>query len=87
MPITLSRLLKFGPNITPQIEATLPKQTPAGKYLLRVDQVYPGVQDSVAQIYPACAHIEVESDVNGELPKGIQIEEALSDYAPGMDYF
>ncbi|KAH7123543.1 glycoside hydrolase [Dendryphion nanum] len=66
--------------------ATLPKQTPKGQYLLRVDQIWPGVREYSAQIYPSCAHIEVESEYAGDLPKGVKIPEIFSATSPGMKY-
>lgn len=72
----------------------IPKQTPAGQYLLRVDQIWPGyywkegntiVRGSEGQLYPSCAQIEVESEVvGGKLPKGIKIPEDFSPASPGM---
>jgi hypothetical protein len=52
--------------------AKLPKQTPAGQYLIRFDTIWPGtLQDSgavnnYAQIYASCAQIEVESEYTGQ---------------------
>jgi hypothetical protein len=77
---------------SPRFKFTLPKQTPEGQYLLRVDQIWPGVYESgehgitqiEPQLYPACAQIEVESAISGDLPKGIKIPEGLSNLSPGM---
>jgi hypothetical protein len=66
-----------------QFIATIPKQTPAGKYLLRVDQPYYGSGNSDAQMYPTCAQIEVMGGVSGDLPKGIKIPEDLQNESPG----
>lgn len=72
-----------------QFSFELPEKTPAGQYLLRIDQIWPGVSESGTQIepqlYPACAQIEVESATTGELPKGIKIPEGLSNISPGME--
>jgi hypothetical protein len=61
----------------------IPKQTPAGQYLLRFDLVWASYDDWPAQFYPGCAQIEVESDVTGTLPEGIKIPEDLTHYGPG----
>lgn len=61
----------------------IPEQTPAGAYLLRVDMVY-NYADHVAQVYPSCAHIMVESGVMGALPKtGVKFPEAYYPDMPG----
>ncbi|KAF2004387.1 hypothetical protein P154DRAFT_572046 [Amniculicola lignicola CBS 123094] len=71
----------------------VPKQTPAGQYLMRVDLAWPGfvyklgadlISDVQGQLYPSCAQIEVESDVTGSLPKGIKIPEDLQPKSQGM---
>jgi hypothetical protein len=69
--------------------AKLPKQTPAGQYLIRFDTIWPGtLQDSgavnnYAQIYASCAQIEVESEYTGPLPKGVRIPEDMDVGSPG----
>jgi primosomal replication protein N len=60
----------------------IPAQTPAGKYLLRVDLVY-NYWQTEAQLYPTCAHIEVENSVSGDLPKGVKFPEAYEPSMPG----
>jgi hypothetical protein len=74
-----------------QIAATLPKQTPAGQYLMRIDYVYTGFRypadkypHVIAQHYPSCLQIDVTSDVTGDLPKGVKIPEILMPDQPGM---
>jgi hypothetical protein len=59
--------------------ATIPRQTPAGQYLVRIDQVWFGsTQDNAQpQLYPACAHVELLGETTGGLPKGVKIPEAL----------
>lgn len=53
---------------------------PGGRHPLY--EGYPG------QIYATCAQIQVESDVvDGKLPKGILIPEAMSDESPGKVSF
>lgn len=66
--------------------AKLPPQTPAGQYLLRIDQIWPGAGSSAPpQQYPACAHIEVEPNSHSNpLPKGVKIPESLCSDCPGM---
>lgn len=69
---------------------TLPSQTPPGHYLLRFDLVSPGgsgtsIGDKAAQLYPSCAQIEVKSEANGDLPKGVLIPEIFQNYAPGKN--
>lgn len=69
----------------------VPTQTPAGQYLLRIDEVNTGLEEhnevynstSPAQIYPSCAQIEVVSRYDDALPEGILIPEALSHTSPG----
>ncbi|ETS73783.1 hypothetical protein PFICI_14729 [Pestalotiopsis fici W106-1] len=70
----------------------IPAQTPAGQYLLRMDEVNTGLEEhnavfnstSPAQLYPSCAQIQVESDFTDPLPQGIKIPEALQHTSPGM---
>lgn len=68
----------------------VPKQTPEGEYLLRLDLIWPGIIDPPAdgfgdpQIYTSCAHIHVSSDATGPLPKGIKIPEDIGSDSPGM---
>jgi hypothetical protein len=38
----------------------------------------------VPQLYPACAQIEVESAIAGELPEAINIPAGFSSLSPGM---
>ncbi|KAI9159064.1 putative endo-beta-1,4-glucanase D [Paramyrothecium foliicola] len=77
----------------PRFIFKLPKQTPTGQYLLRVDLIWPGllwikdgkvITDGHAQFYASCAQIEVESDASGSLPCGIRIPEDVSLKSPGM---
>jgi hypothetical protein len=79
----------------PRMRLTLPKQTPHGQYLLRLDSVYIGgmitypgeTEESLyrnAQVYGACVHIDVESEASGPLPKGIHIPEDIMTPSPGM---
>jgi hypothetical protein len=60
----------------------IPEQTPAGQYLLRVDHVF-NYWRSPAQLYPSCAHIEVESTASGGLPEGVKFPEAYEPDMPG----
>lgn len=61
----------------------IPEQTPAGPYLLRVDMVF-NYWNSVAQLYPACAQIVVESNATGTLPAtGVKFPEAYDPSMPG----
>ena len=62
----------------------IPKQTPAGQYLLRVDFVY-NHWIGTAQLYPSCAHVEVESAASGALPKGVKFPEVYDPAMPGKD--
>jgi hypothetical protein len=42
-------------------------------------------QRSLAQLYPGCAQIEVESAIKGSLPKGgVKIPEILAHGKPGI---
>jgi hypothetical protein len=82
---------------SPPFKFQIPKQTPAGQYLLRMDSVNIGMhtmpkdgsdwiwQSGETQVYPGCAQIEVQSDYTGSLPEGgVQIPEALFTKSPGM---
>jgi hypothetical protein len=80
-------------NPPPRFIFKIPKQTPAGQYLLRIDLIWPGllynlrgqiVTDGEAQLYPSCAQIEVESEIEGSLPQGIHIPEDVRKKSPGM---
>ncbi|KAF3025051.1 hypothetical protein E8E14_014436 [Neopestalotiopsis sp. 37M] len=70
----------------------IPLQTPAGHYLLRMDEVNTGLEEhnavfnssSPAQLYPSCAQIQIESDSPGSLPEGIKIPDTLQHTSPGM---
>jgi hypothetical protein len=68
----------------------IPKQTPAGDYLLRMDLIWPGLYEPPnyvaggSQFYATCAHIRVESETEGPLPEGILIPEGVRDTEPGM---
>jgi hypothetical protein len=76
----------------PRFIFKVPKQTPAGQYLLRVDLIWPGllyildgkvISDGEAQLYPSCAQIEVESEATEPMPQGISIPEDLGTKSPG----
>ena len=59
---------------------------------MRMDLIWPGRQQStlvsvLPQLYPTCAHIQVESEYSGSLPEGISIPEDLADDKPGMSCF
>ncbi|KAI3336514.1 glycosyl hydrolase family 61-domain-containing protein [Xylariaceae sp. AK1471] len=78
-------------QLPPRFEFKIPPQTPSGQYLLRMDLVWPGMIDSyvnftvIAQMYPTCAQIQVESDAKSNaLPKGIRIPEDFTHESPGM---
>jgi hypothetical protein len=67
-----------------KMAAKIPRQTPPGKYLLRVHQNWAGANPP--QIYPACAHVEVvaATDVQANpLPVGVKIPEAMCRECPG----
>lgn len=66
----------------------VPKQTPAGEYLLRIDVVYHHYSNEVPQLYPACAQIVVDGDAMEALPEGgVQFPEAYDPKEPGKSYF
>ena len=44
---------------------TIPKATPPGKYLARVEQFYLASKGSSTQQYISCAHIEVTGNGTG----------------------
>ncbi|KAH9908563.1 glycoside hydrolase [Xylariomycetidae sp. FL2044] len=79
-------------GIPGRITFNLPAQTPAGEYLLRIDQIWAYYRDVVpprggyTQLYPSCVQIRVESDVVGELPSegGVKIPEVFCTECPGM---
>jgi hypothetical protein len=76
----------------PHFIFNIPKQTPAGQYLMRVDIIwsdfyYQGVGHNSSQLYPSCVQIEVESEVKGELPKGVKIPEIFFPEEPGKFRF
>ncbi|KAI9895993.1 hypothetical protein N3K66_009062 [Trichothecium roseum] len=62
---------------------TIPEETPAGDYLLRMDLVVPGLWEppiytaDVAQLYATCAHLSIASEATGSLPEGIKIPEGF----------
>ncbi|KAI1817001.1 glycoside hydrolase [Poronia punctata] len=71
----------------------IPKQTPAGQYLLRLDMSWPSIRNedgttlTQSQIYATCAQIEVVNDdpeAASALPEGIRFPEDYTDDAPGM---
>jgi hypothetical protein len=74
---------------TLQFVFQIPKETPAGDYLLRMDLIWAGLWEPPiyvsdgAQFYPTCAHLRIESDVEGSLPEGILIPEGLTAEQPG----
>jgi len=83
-------------GIPSRVVFTVPPQTPAGQYLLRLDLLWPGLigpaniggenfpNGSMAQLYPSCAQLNIESDFSGDLPQGIRIPEDLSFNSSGM---
>lgn len=69
-----------------QMPFKISEQTPAGAYLLRVDLVF-NYWNTVAQLYPSCAQIIVESNATGALPKtGVRFPEAYEPSMPGKIY-
>ncbi|CAI6340687.1 unnamed protein product [Periconia digitata] len=74
-------------NLPPRAPFKIPKQTPAGQYLMRIDLMWPGTKEAEqndAQMYPGCAQIEVESEYTGSLPEGgVKIPEDLATGKPG----
>jgi hypothetical protein len=70
-----------------QITFTIPRQTPAGYYLMRMDQIWPARTGSTygAQLYPSCAQIRIESDSTSLLPSGILIPRDLGINSTGMN--
>ncbi|ORY14706.1 glycosyl hydrolase family 61-domain-containing protein [Clohesyomyces aquaticus] len=76
-------------NQPPHFTFSIPKQTPKGQYLMRVDIIwsefwYLGKTNGIAQMYPSCVQIEVESEVEGELPRGVRIPEIFFPDQPGV---
>jgi len=47
---------------------TIPKTTPPGKYLLRMEQLMPMSTGYNAQFYVSCAHINIVGHGGGEFP-------------------
>jgi len=66
----------------------IPKQTPAGQYLLRSDVINTGINYTrpgyEAQLYPSCVQLRVQSAYRGRLPEGIQIPDNFTHTSPGM---
>ncbi|KAH8593305.1 glycosyl hydrolase family 61-domain-containing protein [Bisporella sp. PMI_857] len=84
--------------LPPRSPFTIPKQTPAGDYLLRIDLPAMGFRDlyyvdgqpvilrTESQLYPSCAQIRVLNDeYQGDLPVGVKIPEAFEPDEPGME--
>ncbi|KAF2280138.1 uncharacterized protein EI97DRAFT_429896 [Westerdykella ornata] len=77
----------------PHLEFKIPPQTPAGKYLMRMDVVWSGLTNqyikigepgSLAQMYPSCAHLDIQSDSRAPFPAGVKIPDIFAPEAPGM---
>lgn len=68
---------------------TIPEETPAGDYLLRMDLVVPGLWEppiytaDVPQLYATCAHLSIASEATGSLPEGVKIPEVFYTTEPG----
>jgi hypothetical protein len=58
---------------------------------MRMDQIWPGTYSgqylSLAQMYPSCAQLNIKSNNNTALPKGVKIPEALIHQPPGMSIY
>ncbi|KAF2005056.1 lytic polysaccharide monooxygenase [Amniculicola lignicola CBS 123094] len=48
---------KWGAFYVDSWNFTIPATTPPGKYLLRIEHIFPNTQDS--QFYPNCAHVDI----------------------------
>ncbi|KFA73937.1 hypothetical protein S40288_00925 [Stachybotrys chartarum IBT 40288] len=71
----------------PRFVFQIPAQTPPGQYLMRMDQVNPGLYPdglSLAELYPTCAQLNIQSNSTAALPAGVKIPEAMIHHAPGM---
>jgi hypothetical protein len=77
-------------GIMPRVVYKIPPQTPAGDYLMRMDQIWPGIYPAdcwvMAQMYPTCAQIRVESTSSLELPGGIKLPRDVIHFSPGMTW-
>ncbi|KAF1994663.1 hypothetical protein P154DRAFT_613009 [Amniculicola lignicola CBS 123094] len=69
----------------------IPTQTPAGQYLMRMDIIWSGmtdnytkIGDSLGQMYPSCAQLNIVSGSKVAFPQGVKIPEIFSPEAPGM---
>jgi hypothetical protein len=72
----------------PRFKFEIPVQTPPGEYLMRMDQIRPGLYGSyflrLAQLYPSCAQLNVISNSTAPLPTGIKLPQDVIHQAPGM---
>lgn len=69
----------------PRLFFQIPKQTPAGQYLMRMDVQWAGKRGKwTGQMYPSCAQLNIKSDATGALPEGVKIPDIFSPESPGM---
>ncbi|CAI6333745.1 unnamed protein product [Periconia digitata] len=77
----------------PHITFKIPAQTPSGQYLMRMDLIWSGATNeyinigddgSLAQMYPSCAQLNIQSESKAEFPKGVKIPEIFQPLEPGM---
>jgi hypothetical protein len=66
------------------MNATIPKTTPAGKYLLRIEQFLPSSQHGQSQWFVNCAHIEVVGNGGGTPGPFVRFPNAYSQDDPSV---
>jgi hypothetical protein len=66
------------------MNATIPKSTPPGKYLLRIEQFLPTVQRGQSQWFVNCAHVEIVGSGGGTPGPMVRFPNAYKDDDPSI---
>jgi hypothetical protein len=66
------------------MNATIPKTTPPGKYILRIEQFLPTVQRGQSQWFVNCAHIEIIGSGGGTPGKMVRFPNAYREDEPSI---
>jgi len=66
---------------------TIPKTTPPGKYLMRVEHMYPRADYNASQFFLSCTHLDVKGPGGGTPGPMVKFPGAYDVWDPGMCQF
>lgn len=65
---------------------TIPKTTPPGKYLMRVEHLYPRADYNSSQFFISCTHLDIKGPGGGTPGPMVKFPGAYDNWDPGVTF-